>query len=170
LTAAGCRVVATVPRGVDLHAHLENVDADVIIIDMESPDRDTLEDMRRISCERPRPIVMFVDDGSPEAIRAAVHAGVAGYVVRGADPDRVKSVLDVAMARFEEMQSLRSELDRARTTLEERKVVDRAKRLLMEKRGMSENDAYKTLRQTAMNRNLRLVDVARNVLDIVDLL
>jgi response regulator NasT len=74
------------------------------------------------------------------------------------------------MARFEEMQSLRSELDRARTTLEERKVVDRAKRLLMEKRGMSENDAYKTLRQTAMNRNLRLVDVARNVLDIVDLL
>jgi response regulator NasT len=163
-------VIATVPHGVDLLRHLENVETDVIIIDMESPDRDTLEGMRRISHERPRPIVMFVDDGSPEAIRAAVRAGVAGYVVGGADPERVKSVLDVAMARFEEQQSLRSELDRARATIEERKIVDRAKRLLMEKRGMSENDAYKTLRQTAMNRNLRLIDVARTILDMVDLL
>jgi response regulator NasT len=170
LQASGCEVVAVVPCGVDLYQHLKNVEADAIVIDMESPDRDMLEDTRRISSERPRPIVMFVDDGDPEAIRAAIRAGVAGYVVKGADPERVKWVLDVAIARFQELQGLRAELDRARTSLEERKIIDRAKELLMEKRGMSEEDAYKALRRLAMDRNVRLIEVARNVLTMAELL
>lgn len=170
LRVAGCEVVAVVPCGVDLYQHLKNVEADAIVIDMESPDRDMLEDTRRLSCERPRPIVMFVDDGDPEAIRAAIRAGVAGYVVKGANPERVKSVLDVAIARFEEIQGLRAALDRARTSLEERTVVDRAKELLMEKRGMSEEEAYKALRRMAMDRNVRLIEIARNVLAMAELL
>jgi len=170
LRASGCDVLATIPCGVDLYASLDRTDADVIIIDMESPDRDMLEDMHRLTAENPRPIVMFVDDGDPESIRAAVRAGVAGYVVRGVDRERVRSVLDVAMARFEEMQALRDELQRARVSLDERKLVDEAKRLLMTKRGMGEDEAYKALRKMAMTRNMRLVEVARSVLNMVDLL
>jgi response regulator NasT len=170
LEASGCEVVAVVPRGLDLFQHLREIDADAIVIDMESPDRDMLEDTRRISSENPRPIVMFVDDGDPDAIRAAIRAGVAAYVVKGANPDRVKSVLDVAIARFQELQSLRAELGKARTSLEERKVIDRAKALLIEKRGMSEDGAYKALRRLAMERNVRLVEVARSVLTMADLM
>ncbi len=170
LRESGCDVLATVPCGVDLYAALDRTDVDVVIVDMESPDRDMLEDMHRISAENPHPIVMFVNDDDPDAMRAAVRAGVAGYVVRGADRERVRSVLDVAIARFEEVQALRTELQRAKASLEERKLVEQAKGLLMAKRGMAEEEAYKALRQMAMNRNLRLVEVARSVLNMAELL
>lgn len=170
LEAAGCRVVAQLVGRVDLHAAVDACQPDLIIVDMDSPDRDTLEDMARITSERPRPIVMFVEEEDSECIRTAVRAGVAAYVVKGANPERIRPVLEVACARFDEYQALRDELARVRTALADRKSVDRAKGVLMAKRGMSEDEAYAALRKTAMNQGRTLGDVARSVLDAAELL
>ena len=170
LERAGCIVVAQLVGPVDLHAALQASRPDMIIVDMDSPDRDTLEDMRRINAENPRPIVMFVEEEDAASIRSAVQAGVAAYVVKGANPERIRPVLDVACARFEEYQALRSELDRMRTTLADRKSVDRAKGILMTKRGMNENEAYRTLQKMAMDQGKRLGEVARHVISVADLI
>jgi response regulator NasT len=164
LEDSGCQVVAQLSGPVDLHDTLRAVQPDVVIVDMDSPDRDTLEDMQRITSEQPRPIVMFVDESDSESIRTAVRAGVAAYVVKGASPERIRPVLEVACARFEEFQALRDELARAQSTLAERKVIERAKGILMQKRGFSEDAAFAALRRMAMNQGIRLVEVARHVL------
>jgi response regulator NasT len=142
----------------------------VVIVDMDSPDRDTLEDMQRITSEQPRPIVMFVDETDSESIRTAVRAGVAAYVVRGASPERIRPVLEVACARFEEFQALKSELARAQSTLADRKVIERAKGILMEKRGLTEELAFSMLRTMAMKRGARIADVARHVLAAAEII
>jgi response regulator NasT len=171
LEDAGCQVVARVVRPLDdLHATLRAVQPDVVIVDMDSPDRDTLEDVQRISTEQPRPIVMFVDESDTESIRAAVQAGVAAYVVKGASADRIRPVLEVACARFEEFQALRNELARAQASLAERKLIEKAKGILMQKRGWSEQDAYEALRRMAMNQGMRLVEVARHVMAAAELI
>ena len=165
---AGHRVVARASEGSDLYGLVRTIDPDVIIVDAESPSRDVLEDMERLSADRP--LVMFVDSSDADSTRAAMRAGVAAYVVKGASPERVQSVVDVAIARFDEHRALRAELDRARTDLADRKLIDRAKGILMQRREMSEKDAYAALRRMAMNRNQRLVDIARTVLDMADVL
>jgi response regulator NasT len=170
LEDAGCQVVAQLVGAVDLHATLRAVQPDVVIVDMDSPDRDTLEDMQRITSEQPRPIVLFVDETDSESIRTAVRAGVAAYVVKGASPERIRPVLEVACARFEEFQALRSELARAQSTLADRKVIERAKGILMEKRGLSEDLAFQMLRTMAMKRGLRLAEVARHVLAAAEII
>ncbi len=170
LEQAGCQVVAQLVGPVDLHAALRASQPDLVIVDMDSPDRDILEDMRRIHAERPRPIVMFVEQEDSDSIRSAVRAGVAAYVVKGANPERIRPILEVACARFEEYQALRSELDKVRTTLADRKSVDRAKGILMEKRGMSEEEAFRTLRSMAMDQGKRLGEVARHVISAADLI
>jgi response regulator NasT len=171
IEAAGDQVVARVAdRSTDLQATVQAASPDVVIIDIESPDRDTLEDMRRISHEQHRPIVMFVDEARPDSIRRAIQAGVAAYVVKGASPERVRAVLDVAIARFHEERALRDQLAEALSSLEERKVVDRAKGILMQRRSLSEPEAYQLLRKTAMDRSMRLVDVARRLVEMADLL
>ena len=170
LEDAGCQVVAQLSGPVDLHETLRAVQPDVVIVDMDSPDRDTLEDMQRITSEQPRPIVMFVDESDSESIRSAVRAGVAAYVVKGASPERIRPVLEVACARFEEYQALRNELARAQSTLAERKVIERAKGILMEKRGFSEEAAFAALRRMAMNQGIRLVEVARHVLAAAEII
>jgi response regulator NasT len=164
LEDVGCQVVAELVEPVDLHATLRAVQPALVIVDMDSPDRDTLEDMQRITSEQPRPIVMFVDESDSESIRTAVRAGVAAYVVKGSSPDRIRPVLEVAVARFEEFQALRSELARAQSTLVDRKVIERAKGILMEKRGFSEEEAFRMLRKMAMNQGIRIAEVARHVL------
>jgi response regulator NasT len=170
LEAAGCQVVAQLVGAVDLHATLRAVQPDVVIVDMDSPDRDTLEDMQRITSEQPRPIVMFVDETDSESIRTAVRAGVAAYVVKGASAERIRPVLEVACARFEEFQALRSELARAQSTLADRKLIERAKGILMEKRGLSEEIAFQMLRKMAMNQGVRLAEVARHVLAAAEII
>ena len=170
LEDAGCQVVAQLTAPVDLHAALRKVEPDLVIVDMDSPDRDTLEDMQRISSEQPRPIVMFVDESDSESIRTAVRAGVAGYVVKGSSPDRIRPVLEVAVARFEQFQALKSELARAQSTLAERKTIERAKGILMEKRGFSEEAAFRMLRKMAMNQGVRLAEVARHVLAAAEII
>ncbi len=170
LQADGFTVVAVFGSGAGLPARVAELAADVIIVDIDSPDRDTLEDMRRVGVEQGRPVVMFAQDGKPETIRAAVEAGVSAYVVDGLKPDRVRPVIDVAIARFAQFQSLRGELDKARTTLAERKQVEKAKGILMKRRKIDEDEAYRLMRRMAMDQKQRLIDVANKIIEAAELL
>ena len=164
LTAEGYEVVARLGGGDDLRARIAELAPDVIIVDMQSPDRDVLEDMQRIHREAPRPIVMFVDESDGPSIRAAVRAGVSAYVVAGLRSRSVRPIVEVAIARFEEFQALRHELEEALESLEERKLVDRAKGILMERRGVGEQEAYRLLRKAAMDRQVKLAELARQLI------
>jgi len=170
LEGAGYEVAAALASPLELLRAVEEVKPDVIIIDTESPSRDVLEHVVLITRDRPRPIVMFASDDAPETIRRAVRAGVSAYIVDGLDPARVKSIVDVAVARFREHQRLRTELAEANLKLSERKLVERAKGILMKARGMDEEQAFQALRRMAMDRGKRLVDIARQVIDMADLL
>jgi len=170
LHAAGYTVTAHVATAVDLLAQVRATEPDVIIIDRDSPDRDTLEHVCMVTRDQPRPIVMFADDGDRAAIRAAVDAGVSAYVVGGLTAERIRPIVDVAMARFEQFQAMRQELDKAKTTLAERKQIERAKGIVMKSRGVSEDEAYGMLRKLAMERNQRLAQVAENVIAMAELL
>jgi len=170
LEGAGFVVVATFGTGADLPRKLAELAADVVIVDIDSPDRDTLEDMRRVTMEQRRPVVMFAQDGKPETIKAAIEAGVAAYVVDGLKPDRVRPVVDVAIARFAQFQELRGELDKARTTLAERKLIEKAKGILMKRRKVDENEAYGLMRRMSMDQKSRLIDVANKIIEAAELL
>jgi len=170
LAGEGYEIVARVIGRADLQATVNRVEPDVIVIDMECPDRDTLEDMSRITRERRRPTVMFVDRSDSESIRAAVQAGVTAYVVAGLSPERVRPVLEVAIARFTEFEELRRELESARSNLEDRKVIERAKGILMKRRGLPEDEAFRLLRKMAMDRKLRLAAVARELVAAAEVL
>lgn len=170
LEGAGFVVVATFGTGADLPRKLAELAADVVIVDIDSPDRDTLEDMRRVTMEQRRPVVMFAQDGKPETIKAAIKAGVAAYVVDGLKPDRVRPVIDVAIARFAQFQELRLELDKARTTLAERKLVEKAKGILMKRRKVDEDEAYRLMRRMSMDQKLRLIDIANKIIEAAELL
>ncbi|OJU08755.1 MAG: histidine kinase [Caulobacterales bacterium 68-7] len=137
---------------------------DVIVIASESPDRDTLESLRDANAHNPRPVVMFVDKSAPGLAEAAVEAGVAAYVVDGLQANRVRPVLEVAMSRFGLMQQLRTDLKKAKADLADRKVVDRAKGLLMKERGLDEEAAYRLLRKLAMDKGRPLGAVAADLL------
>lgn len=170
LISSGFEVVAVLGTGAGLARRVADLAADVIIADIDSPDRDTLEDMRRVAFDHGRPVVMFAQDGNPATIRAAVEAGVSAYVVDGLTPDRVRPVVDVAIARFRQFQDLRSQLDKARTTLAERKLVERAKGILMKRRDCDEETAYRLMRGMAMDQKLRLADIASRIIDAAQLL
>lgn len=164
LTNGGYETVGVIDPKADLVAKVKELSPDMIIVDMESPSRDTLEDMRRITADRPRPIVMFVDQSDESIIAEAMRMGVSAYVIDGLNPARVKPILDVAMARFAEFQKLRSELDQAKMDLVDRKTIERAKGLLMKSRNIPEEQAHRLLQKLAMDQNQRLVDVARSIL------
>lgn len=149
---------------------LRQAEPDVLIVDLDLPDRDMIEQLRVASRERPRPIVMFVDQSDTEAMKAAVSAGVSAYVVDGLTANRVKPILDVAVARFQEFENLRRELDIAKTSLAERKLIDRAKGILMRARGLSEEDAYNLLRSKAMNEQKKVAEIAQSVITAAELL
>ena len=170
LEAIGFDVAAVFGTGADLPRRVEELAPDVIIVDIDSPDRDILEDMRRVTHDHHRPVVMFAQDGDTEVIRAAVEAGVSAYVVDGLKPERVKAVVDVAIARFAQFQELRTELNKAKATLAERKLVEKAKGILMKRRACDEDEAYRLMRRMAMDQKLRLVDIANKVIEAADLL
>lgn len=140
------------------------IDPDLIIMDIENPSRDALESLFHVSRAAARPVAMFVDQSDASTIEAAVDAGVSAYVVDGLRRDRVKTIVDLAISRFNAYSRLRAELDSTRQQLEERKHIDRAKGILMKLRGLSEEEAYRLLRRTAMNENRRLIDVAQSVI------
>ena len=170
LLEAGYEVVARLSGRDDLRASIAASLPDVIIVDMQSPDRDVFEDMQRIHAEEPRPILMFVDESDSESIHAAVRAGVSAYVVGSLESRSVRPIVEVAIARFEEFQALKSELEAARTSLADRKLIERAKGILMSRHRVSEDEAYHRLRRTAMDRSLKLADVARHVVEMAELL
>jgi response regulator NasT len=170
LERAGYAVVGTLSSPLELLEAVERLAPDVIIIDTDSPSRDTLEHLCVMGRDRPRPIVMFAADGGAETIREAVRAGVSAYVVDGLDPQRVKAIVEVACARFDEFQRLRMALAEANRKLSERKLVERAKGLLMKARGVDEQEAYQLLRTLAMSRGKRIGDVAQDVIAAVELL
>jgi len=170
LAGQDCEIVARLGPEADLAERLRELQADVIVIDMDSPRRDTLESMRAIHRDQPRPIVMFVDDDDPGMIEQAIRAGVSAYIIDGLDSKRVRPILDVAVARFREQQALREELEKTKAVLSERKVVERAKGILMEQRKLSEDEAYRALRKLAMDQNKRLVEVAENLIAYAKLL
>jgi len=170
LVRAGHEVVASLASPLELLRAVERLRPDVIVIDTESPTRDVLEHLVIVSESSPRPIVMFASDSGGEAIRDAVRAGVSAYVVDGLDAGRVNTIVEVACARFDELQRLKVELADANLKLSERKLVERAKGLLMQSRGISEDQAYHALRKLAMSKKQRLGDVAQQLIDSAELL
>jgi response regulator NasT len=170
LREAGYRDV-TVQREMQyLMRRILEVDPDVIFIDLQNPNRDVLEQMFQVSRSVQRPIAMFVDRSDTDMIEAAVAAGVGAYVVDGLKKERVKAVLDMAMSRFNAFNKLQEELTSARQALDERKLIERAKGILVKECGVSEEAAYAMLRKTAMNENRRLGEVARSVVTAARLL
>ena len=163
-------LVAAIPADTILAERLAQLQPDLIIVDSESEARDALEHVVLATREAPRPIVMFTNDEDTTHVKDAVAAGVCAYIVAGLAPQRIRPILDVAMARFAHEQALRAELADARTELQDRKTIDRAKGLLMQRQGLSEQAAYEKLRKTAMDKGLKLGEVARRMLDMVDLL
>lgn len=170
LLQAGYEVVASLSSPLELLKTIERLRPDVIVIDVDSPSRDTLEHLVMVTQHSPRPIVMFAADCSSAAIREATRAGVSAYVVDGLDRKSIKAIVDAAVARFEEFQALRTRLAEANLKLTERKLVEKAKGLLMRRRGLDEDAAYAALRKMAMDRSLKLADVAQRVIDAADLL
>lgn len=164
LEQAGHQIVAEVQPSMNLSGLVAELQPDVIIIDTHSPDRDTLEHIVVISQDAPRPIVMFSADNNSEKIREAVRAGVSAYVVDGLAPSRVQPIIDVAIERFEELQALRGELQNAQTELADRKTIERAKGLLMKRKNIDEQEAYRRLRKMAMDENLRLIQAAEHII------
>ena len=170
LHAAGCRIAAHITASSDLPGLVNELKPDMIILDTESPDRDTLKHLCVISRDQPRPIVMFTNDGDKTKIRAAIRAGVSVYVVDGLKSERLRAIIDVAIARFNEFQFMRQELKKAESQLAGRKDIDRAKGILMKQRGWSEEESYQALRKMAMDKGVELAEVARQVVAVAELL
>jgi len=170
LLESGYDLVASLPADVFLPERIAQLQPDLIIADSESDARDVLEHIVIATRAARRPIVMFTEDDAPSSMDAALEAGVSAYIVAGLQAERVKPVLDVAQARFRREQRLLGELSDARQKLAERKVLDRAKGLLMARHGLTEEQAFARLRTLAMNKNLKLADVAQRLIDVEDLL
>jgi response regulator NasT len=166
----GYNLVAVLPADPFLADRINQIAPDMIIVDAESGARDALEHVVAATRDQRRAIVLFTDEQDTTHVGAAIAAGVNAYVVAGLASDRVKPVLDVAMARFAHEESLRAQLQDAKTKLSERKQIDRAKGILMSKHGINEEDAYARLRKTAMDKGLKLSDVAQRLIDVADML
>ncbi len=170
LSDAGYQITVRTASTDKLLQQVRETGPDVILIDIDLPDRDTLEQLRDVGQNQPRPIVMFAERSDPETTAAALRAGVSAYVVDDLNPRRLKPIMDVAIARFREYQALRRELEETRSRLAERKVVEKAKGLLMAQRNLNEEEAYQTLRKLAMDRNQRIGEVARTVISLLEML
>ena len=169
LALAGCQVAAILPDSASLAHEVEKLQPDLILIETESPSRDTLEHLAVIDERMPRPVILFTQDDAGDTIRDAMRAGVSSYVVDGLDPKRIKPLIEVARARFEAHQALRQELAESNRKLSDRKLIDRAKGVLMKARELDEDGAYHALRKLAMERGKPMAEVARDVLDMAKL-
>lgn len=164
LESAGCTVVAVAPDTAALTEKARETQADIIVCDLDDPSRDALESMGALHRDEPMPVVLFAAKAGPDQVSAALEAGVAAYVMESLAPDRLRPVLDVTIRQFQSFQALRSQLAEARSTLVERETVDRAKQKLMRERGWSEPEAYRRLRRMAMDRGMKLSDIAAAIL------
>jgi response regulator NasT len=170
LREAGHEQVTVVNDVAGIARRIAEVEPDVIVIDLENPNRDMLENMFQLSRAVKRPIAMFVDRSDQASIEAAVEAGVSAYVVDGLKKERVKPILDMAISRFNAFSRMARELEEARSELENRKIVEKAKGILMKSRGLSEEAAYALLRKTAMNQNRKIAEIAQSLVTAAGLL
>jgi len=166
----GHEVVANLGPDSDILREVHVQQPDVILIDMDLPDRDTLESMRLISTETPKPIVMFAEQSDSQTISEAISSGVSAYIVDGLNPKRLRPIMDVAIARFQEHQALKSELQTTRNQLAERKEIEKAKGIMMRAKGLDEPAAHAAMRKLAMDRNVRMIEVARMIISADELL
>jgi response regulator NasT len=170
LKSAGHEHVTIINDMSGVVAKIAAIAPDVVVIDLQNPNRDMLEDALQLSRAVKRPVAMFVDKSDNEMMQSAIDAGVSAYVIDGLRQDRVKAILDMAVSRFNAFSKLERELEEAKSALENRNVIDQAKRLIMSSRAVSEDEAYKLLRKTAMNQNRKIVEVAESLVLSANLL
>jgi two-component system, response regulator / RNA-binding antiterminator len=170
LREAGYTEVVRIGEMQSLLSRIYALDPDVIVIDLENPSRDILEQMFQVSRAVRRPIAMFVDQSDTASIQASVDAGVSAYIVDGLKKERLKPILDLCISRFNVFSRLQDELDRTKSALEERKVIDRAKGILMKLKGLTEEEAYVLLRSTAMREKKKIGEIAQSILTASELL
>lgn len=163
LSETGCTNVVVVRHTHNLLRRIVDATPDVIFIDLGDPDRGLLEQMLDVSRSVRRPVAIFVDRSDPDMTAAAVDAGVGAYIIDGLKKERVRSILELAVSRFQAFDRIREERDRAKQALEDRKLIDRAKGILMRERSLSEEEAYALLRKAAMSDNRRIAEVARSL-------
>jgi response regulator NasT len=166
----GYEVVCRLHDTEGLISRVEQIRPDIIIIELDSPDRDVLEHMATLNSHIPRPVVMFAETGDSQTIQKAIKAGVSAYVVDGMSPDRIQSIMDVAAARFREFQALRSELNDVRSELEDHKQLDQAKRLIMKHQKCTEDKAYSAMRKMAMDQGKSMTQIAKNIISVLEIL
>lgn len=169
LSDAGYQVISRVKPGPDLLARVAQCMPDMVVIDTDSPDRDILESMHLLNEHNPLPVVMFADEDNEVIIQEAIRSGVSGYIVKGVDMDRVNSIMNVSIARFREYQAIKNELRETKSELEGNKLIDKAKRLLMQNKGVAEKDAYEAMRKLSMDSNQRMSDVAQSIISVYEL-
>lgn len=170
LRGAGYQQLVHLTATTGLVAAIEAHDPDVVVVDLENPSRDALADMLLVSRHVRRPITLFVDQSDAASIEAAVEAGVSAYIVDGLKKERMRPILQICISRFNAVRKLREALDEARSQLEDRKTVDRAKSIVMRLKSLSEDDAYALMRRTAMNEKRKLVDIARSLITAAEML
>ena len=170
LREAGFTGVVHISEMQSLLARIYALDPDIILIDLENPSRDVLEQMFQVSRAVRRPIAMFVDQSDAASIQASVEAGVSAYIVDGFNKQRIKPILDLCVSRFNAFAKLQDELDRTKSALEERKVIDRAKGILMKLKGLTEDEAYVLMRSTAMREKKKIGEIAQSILTASELL
>ena len=170
LREAGFTDVVRINEMQSLLSRIYALDPDVIVIDLENPSRDILEQMFQVSRAVRRPIAMFVDQSDAASIQASVDAGVSAYIVDGLKKERLKPILDLCISRFNAFSKLQDELDRTKSALEDRKVIDRAKGILMKAKGLSEEEAYVLLRSTAMREKKKIGEIAQSILTASEVL
>jgi response regulator NasT len=170
LREAGYTDVVRIDEMQSLLSRIYALDPDVIVIDLENPSRDVLEQMFQVSRAVRRPIAMFVDQSDAASIQASVDAGVSAYIVDGLKKERLKPILDLCVSRFNAFSKLQDELDRAKSALEDRKIIERAKGILMKLKGLTEDEAYVLLRSTAMREKKKIGEIAQSILTASELL
>ncbi len=170
LRGAGDHDIRIIAEQTALARRVAELRPDVVLIDIADPSRDILEELALASGPSERPVAMFVDRSDEQLTRSAIEAGISAYVVDGLRPDRLKPVIDAAIARFHMLQQLRAELAATRAALEDRKIVDRAKAVLMKARGIGEDEAYALLRKTAMDQGKRIGEIAQQLVTAAGLL
>lgn len=170
LVASGYLIAGIADGEISLPELVARCEPDLVLINTDSPSRDTLEQLTTINRNRPRPVVMFANDEKRDTIKAAVRAGVSAYITNGMSSTRVDPVIEVAIAHFNEHQTIREELQRTKETLAERKSIDRAKGIIMKRRGCGETEAFALLRKAAMDKKKRIGQIAEEILHMADLL